>query len=113
MVTIKAKLAELREEFGIPVEEDKYNGKASEWIVYNYSDDRPVVYADDVDIIEQITIQVHLFCKTNAITKKKKLRKSLREKEFLILATEQMYEEDTGLTHIIVECETECEVDDD
>lgn len=109
---VKSLLGLLREEFKMPAEADKYNGKAPEWIVLNYSDDRPVVYGDDTDIVEQITIQVHMFCFKNVETKKKALRRSLRRKGFLILSTSQFYENDTGLTHIVVECQTECEVDD-
>ena len=48
---------------GFPVEPDVYRGNALDYIIFNYADERPTVYADDVDKFDVTTVYVHFFCK--------------------------------------------------
>lgn len=86
----------------MPVYANVYTGTATEYITFNYADERPVVYADDVDELDETTIQVHYFTKGNPQTNKKAIRRLLRQADFSIQSTQEFYETDTGYTHVVV-----------
>lgn len=86
----------------IPVVPNVYTGTATEYITFNYADERPTVYADDVDELDETTVQVHYFTKGNPQTNKKAIRRLLRQADFSIQSTQEFYETDTGYTHVVV-----------
>jgi len=86
----------------LPIIPNNYAGDAAEYIVFNYADERPALNADDTDILDETTIQVHYFTKLNPQTNKKAIRRLLRSAGFSIQSTQELYETDTGYTHIIV-----------
>lgn len=88
---------------GLPVSPNTYEGTADEYITFNYADERPTVRADDTDILDETEIQVHYFTRGNPQTNKRAIRKALRASGFTILSTSEFYENDTKLTHIVVE----------
>lgn len=88
----------------IPVEPNVYTGTATKYITFNYSDERPVLRAGDVDLLDETTIQVHMFIRGNPQADKKSIRRLLRTAGFTIISTQEFYEIDTAFTHIIVEC---------
>lgn len=88
----------------IPVNANAYEGTATEYITFNYSDERPIVYADNIDILDETTIQVHYFTKGNPQAKKKLVRDLMRAGGFTIMNTQELYESDTKYTHVVVEC---------
>lgn len=96
----------------LPVEPNVYEDKAEEYIVFNYADERPVLYMDDVDELDETTIQVHYFTRGNPQTNKKAIRKALRAAGFTIISTSEFYEDDTKYTHIVVEAWIEGEIND-
>jgi hypothetical protein len=75
---------------------------SDEYITFNYADERPASYADGEPLEEEATIHVHYFIKGDPTEKKKLIRKLLRSAGFTILSTEQYYEDDTKLTHVVV-----------
>jgi hypothetical protein len=94
---------------GLPVSPNVYTGTATDYITFNYADERPEVYADDTDILDSTTIQVHYFEKKKTApdvphiqTRKKEIRKALRSAGFSIQSTQELYESDTGYTHVVV-----------
>jgi hypothetical protein len=87
---------------GLPIEANAYDGTAAEYIVFNYADERPTVYADDVDILDETVIQVHYFTRTNPQTNKKAIRRLLRAAGFTIGPTSEFYESDTKFNHVVV-----------
>ena len=89
-----------------------YNGVAEKYIVFNYSDERPSVYADDTDTLDDTSIQVHLFTKENPSEDKKTIRRLLRLAGFSIVSTSEFYEADTGKTHVIVDANIEGIIND-
>lgn len=97
---------------GVAPSPNVYKGSASEYIVFNYADERPEVCADDTDILDSTTIQVHYFTKANPQANKKAIRKALRSAGFLIQSTQELYESDTGYTHVVVYAQIEGAVDD-
>ena len=62
----------------LPVHANVYNGTADEYITFNYADERPALRADDTDILDETTIQVHYFTRGNPQTNKKAIRRLLR-----------------------------------
>ena len=97
----------------IPVHANVYNGTADEYITFNYADERPVVRADDTDILDETTIQVHYFSRSNPQTNKKAIRRLLRAAGFTIQSTQEMYESDTEYFHVVVYAWIEGAVEDD
>jgi hypothetical protein len=95
-------ISALRPILGVDPSPNKYTGSASEYITFNYADERPEVYADDEDLLDSTIIQVHFFTKGNPQTNKKAIRRLLRDAGFMIQSTQEIYENDTGYTHVIV-----------
>lgn len=86
--------------------------KPTEYMTYNYADERPELNADDTDVLDSTTIQVHYFTKGNPQANKKAIRKALRSADFAIQSTQELYEQDTGYTHVIVYAVIGGEIDD-
>ena len=96
----------------LPTSPNHYDGTATEYITFNYADERPALRADDVDVLDETTIQVHYFTKTDPQANKKAIRKLLRAAGFSIISTSEFYEDDTKFNHIVVEAWIEGSVDD-
>ena len=96
----------------LPVHANAYNGTADEYITFNYADERPVVRADDTDILDETTIQVHYFTRSNPQTNKKAIRRLLRAAGFTIQSTQERHESDTNYTHVIVYATIDGAIDD-
>lgn len=97
---------------GFPVSPNVYKGTATEYITFNYADERPAVYADDEDILDETTVQVHYFTKGNPQANKKAIRRLLRSSGFSIQSTQELYESDTGYTHVVIYAWIDGVVDD-
>jgi hypothetical protein len=95
---------------GLPIHAEFYEGKDTEYITFNFADDRPALRADDTDLISETTMQVHYFTKTNPQANKNEIRRLLRNGGFTIINTSQLYEDDTGFFHVVVECWIEEEI---
>lgn len=106
---VKSALASLN----LPIAANVYTGTADEYITFNYADERPALRADDEDVLDETTIQVHYFTRGNPQTNKKAIRRLLRAAGFTIQSTQETYEIDTGLTHVVVYAWIEGTVDDD
>lgn len=97
---------------GVDPSPNVYTGSATSWITFNYADERPELNADDTDILDSTTIQVHYFTKGNPQANKKAIRKALRSADFAIQSTQELYEQDTGYTHVVVYAVIGGEIDD-
>lgn len=89
-----------------------YTGTATEYITFNYADERPALNADDTDIYDETVVQVHYFTKGNPQTNKKAIRKALRSAGFSIQNTQEFYEADTKYTHVVVYVAIDGVIDD-
>lgn len=96
----------------LPVSANVYNGTAEEYVTFNYADERPALRADDEDILDETTIQVHYFTRTDPSTNKKSIRRLLRAAGFTIQSTQELYESDTEYFHVVVYAYIEGAVDD-
>jgi len=99
----------------LPVYPNVYTGTANEYITFNYADERPVLRADDTDLCDETVVQVHYFTLDGSKVqgKKKSIRNLLRAAGFSIGPTQEFYESDTKLTHVIVTASIEGVIDDD
>lgn len=96
----------------LPVSANVYDGSDDDYITFNYADERPVLRADDTDLMDETTIQVHYFTRSNPQANKKAIRKALRDAGFTIINTSEFYETDTKYNHIVVEAWIEGEIND-
>jgi hypothetical protein len=87
----------------LSVTPNTYEGTADEYITFNYADERPALRADDTDLYDETTVQVHYFTRGNPQTNKKAIRRLLRASGFTIISTSEFYESDTKFQHIVVE----------
>ena len=87
----------------LPVFPNAYEGAADEYITFNYVNESPSLYADDTDVLDETTVQVHYFTRGNPQPKKKAIRRLLRVSGFTISNTLEFYEKDTKFTHVVVE----------
>lgn len=78
--------------------------RLSEWIVFNYVTENPSLFADDEDEFTKTVLDIHCYTpdKSKIFTYKKQIKNCLRNAGFLINSVKQLYEHDTGLTHITV-----------
>lgn len=96
----------------LPVTANVYEGTADEYITFNYADERPALRADDTDLYDETTVQVHYFTRGNPQTNKKAIRRLLKASGFTIISTSEFYESDTKLQHIVVEAWIEGVIND-
>jgi len=96
----------------IPVVANVYTGTASEYITFNYADERPALRADDTDILDETTVQVHYFTRGNPQANKKAIRRLLRAAGFTIQSTQEFYEDDTKFYHIVIYAWIDGAIDD-
>ena len=87
----------------LPVSALKYTGNATEYIVVNDADVRPVLFGDGIDQVWKATVQVHYFTKTNPKIKTKSIRIALRDAGFVLSSQYRTFESDTGYYHTIIE----------
>lgn len=92
--------------------DDPLYAPGCDYITFNYADERHALNADDTDILDETTVQVHYFTKGNPIANKKAIRKALRSAGFLIQSTSQLYENDTGYYHVVIYAAIEGFIDD-
>ena len=96
----------------LPVTPDSDKGTATEYIIFNYADERATVSGDDDDLIDTTAAQIHYFTKGNPQANKKIIRRLLRAAGFTIINTQEFFETETGYNHVVVECEIDGAIDD-
>lgn len=111
-MTINSTVIAALSPLSLPVHANVYNGAADDYITFNYADERPALYADDVDTHDETTIQVHYFTRADPSTNKKAIRRLLRAAGFMIQSTQEIYESDTGFFHVVVYAWIESDIND-
>ena len=102
---IAKKLTGLSAVMGLPVYADvkPVKSEAKEYIVFNPSDDRPILWGNNEVIANKITIQVHMFTFGNPNKAIKKMKNYLKQQGFYYARTAVQYESDTKYRHITIE----------
>lgn len=100
-------LQEAERILGVPVYPTTADRKkqTENYIVYEYLDERVQLYGDDTDLYDWTNIRVHWFLRENVQKAKRKLRRFLRSAGFIIVATGEAHEQETGLWHITVDAD--------
>lgn len=96
----------------LPVEPNNHTGEATEYITFNYADERSILNGDGDDLCDETVIRVNYYTKGNPQANKKAIRRLLRAAGFSIVSTQELYESDTEYTHVIVECFFDGVIDD-
>lgn len=96
----------------IPVTPASDKGTATEYIIFNYADERPEVSGNDNDLIDTTEMQIHYFTKGNPQANKKTIRRLLKAAGFTIINTQEFFETETRYNHVVVECEIDGAIDD-
>ena len=53
------------------VYQNVYTGTKTTWVTFNFPKDSVIIAGDDKPIIDNVPVQIHLFCPTNPMTYKK------------------------------------------
>ena len=61
-------------------------GTADEYITFNYADERPALRADDTDLYDETTVQVHYFYKGKPTTKQESHSQTIESEWFYIIS---------------------------
>ena len=86
------------------VRKNKYEGPASEYIIYQYIDERPAGNADNIDIIEEVTIRINFYTQQEDYQgQKKAIKKALRNAEFTLISIGEEYDKDTKFTRLYID----------
>lgn len=94
----------------LPTYPDVYTGAASEYIVFNVIDERPILISDNEDRAEETVFRVNYFTKGNPESKKALIKSLLRAAGYNILSLSQFYEDDTKFTHVVIEASIDGEI---
>lgn len=106
------KIIEAIKPFGFPYAPDIYEGGEEHFFVYNYADDRGVLYADNVPIAVRASVQVHLYipAEENFIALKNKVRRALCQQDFTYPEVTVLRE--AKKRHLVFECDIEEEMEE-
>lgn len=96
---------------GIPVCATVYEARGDQFVVF-LVDEEPESCGDDEQETEICRAKVHYFCRGDTTPMKKQLRRLLREADFVITDTTELYEKDTRYHHVIISAEIAGEIDD-
>lgn len=98
--------------FGYPYKPDVYQGDREKYFVYNYADQRGILWADDEPETVIASVQVHFFMpeKENFIKIQNKIRKALFEQGFTFPQITVLTE--NKKRHLVFECEIEEEMEE-
>ena len=82
---------------------------SADFIVYALTDNRPALWGDDHPQHQTYTVRVNYYTKdgTKIPNKRKQIRAVLESAGFIWQSTAEMYENDTGYTHLVIDAEIE------
>ena len=103
-MTLNERLIEALSVLKIPIDPNEYQGKAEQYLVFNYNT-IPDDFADDEPEHERYLIQVHFFCRieTNSLSCAKKIKRALFEAG--MTWPEMTDASDKEGQHLVFECE--------
>lgn len=111
-MNVKKLLVDALEPVGLPVYATVYEGREDQFVVFILESETPEICGDDEQETELCQIQVHYFCRGDTTEKKKQLRRILREADFTVTDTTELYEKDTRYHHVIISAEIAGAIDD-
>jgi len=64
-MNVNEKILGLENETGLHVEQDLYKGKDTEYVVFTYEDERPVLRGDNRVLADEVILQIKLYTPIN------------------------------------------------
>lgn len=85
-MNLNEKIISLLGRTGLPVEQDEYEGKEKQYIIFTYEDEQPEGYGDDKPYADTVYIQVQLITPKNYnyFELKHQIRDLLEEADFIV-----------------------------
>ena len=107
--SINKQIIDMLKPLGYPIEFMTYNGSQSSYFVFNYADERGVMFADNLAQFELVSLQIHFFCPRtfNHINLKKQVKQTLINNDWVHPVTQTLYEREDDYYHLIFETEKE------
>ena len=70
----------------LPIEQDEYTGQENKYIIFTYSDERPVMHGDDRPIADEVYLNIQLITPKdfNYMELKHTIRNLLESAEFIV-----------------------------
>lgn len=92
----------------IPVEEIKYSGNESTYVVWSIIDETPGLEANDEVLISIVSIDIDIFSNKNYLKIEKEIKKMMKANEWVWTGdSPEMFNEDTGLYYTTCSFEKE------
>ena len=81
--------------------------RSADFIVLAIIDDRPSMWGDDTPENDTVTVRVNFFTKApnKCPATKIRIRKALENAGYIWISSNELFESDTGYTHLVVEAE--------
>lgn len=84
----------------LPVKPEEYTGTSTEYILFNYADERDEMYANGVPQEGVTYMQIHYYTKGDPHAKKQVVKQLLQSVGFTITGMSQFFETDTKYNHV-------------
>ncbi len=83
--------------------------RSADFVVLAIIDDRPSLWGDDSPTHDTVTVRVNYFTKSPNMcpAKKIQIRKTLENAGYIWQSSTEMFEKESGYTHLVVEAEKE------
>lgn len=94
---------------GLPIAERLYEGEKTEYITFNWADDRAEDFGDDIPTEDVAYMQIHYICPWSKDYKetKRSIRQLLHTAGFTWPEVTDASEESARIRHFVYECEIE------
>ena len=88
----------------IPTAYIKYKGKSKTYITYTFTDDDPLLFAEDKELGSAVYVDIDIYSDGNYLEIEEKIKDEMEKNNFIRTGgSEDMYEEDTELYHKTLE----------
>ena len=107
--TVNKKITTALKSLGLPIAEQLYEGKATEYITFNWADDRAGDFGDDEPTEEVAYMQIHYVAPWSKDYKatKRSIRQLLHSAGFTWPEVTDVSDDSARLRHFVFECEIE------
>lgn len=108
-MSVNSEVKALLDSYGYPVTYLNSNTSKDKYFVFNFDDQRGLLYGDDIPNIDVYSLQVHFFSPItfDNVDLKEKLKKDLLDNGWTYPIVTEIYEDDTDKVHLIFSCEKE------
>lgn len=108
-VSVSTRITDILRQFGYPVCQGLYEGKADTYFYWVMADDRGYDFGDDCPEEDVVSLQIHFVCPwTVSYTEiKKRIRAALLDADCTYPRVVDLSDEEGRIRHLVFECEAE------